>query len=63
VYNNQILNLNNKIKTGKNIITSETGRQNDNRDVSNNQQLNPDSFNNYLSVAEKIIQKEKMIIY
>jgi hypothetical protein len=38
----------------------ETRRQDHNRDVSNHQQVNPDSFNNYfLSVAVKITQNIK----
>jgi hypothetical protein len=55
VYNNHLLNSNNKMKTTRNIIKSEAGRKDHDWDASINQQLNPASFNNYFSsIAEKI---------
>ena len=65
MYNKEILNSNNKMKTTLNIIKRETGKKVNNEDLylsntdgnmNGNYQIISDSFNNYfLSIAEKII--------
>jgi len=57
IYNNQITNSTNKMKTTWNIIKAETNRlKGTNNTTTNNYQNSPEAFNKYfLSVTENII--------
>jgi phenylalanyl-tRNA synthetase alpha subunit len=57
MYNNQITNSTNKMKTTQNIIKAETNRlKGTNTTTTNNYQNSPEAFNKYfLSITENIV--------